>query len=114
MNLMQESLGGNLTRIALDGRLDLEGTQKIGDQFSFRTTTAAGRFAVDLSQVTFIASIGIRMLLTAARAQAQRGGRMVLISPGGMSRKVLETAGVDALVPIVADLDAARSALGAA
>jgi len=114
MNLLQESLGGDLTRIALDGRLDLEGTQKISDQFSFRTTTAAGRFAVDLSQVTFIASIGIRMLLTAARAQAQRGGRMVLISPAGMSRKVLETAGVDALVPIVADLDAARSALGAA
>ena len=114
MNLLQESLGGDLTRIALDGRLDLEGTQKISDQFSFRTTTAPGRFAVDLSQVTFIASIGIRMLLTAARAQAQRGGRMVLISPGGMSRKVLETAGVDALVPIVADLDAARSALGAA
>ena len=113
MNLTQESLGGDLTRIVLDGRLDLDGTQKISDQFSYRTTTAAGRFAVDLSQVTFIASIGIRMLLTAARAQALRGGRMVLISPAGMSRKVLETAGVDALIPIVADLDAAQSALAA-
>jgi len=114
MNLTQESLGGDLTRIVLDGRLDLDGTQKISDQFSYRTTTSPGRFAVDLSQVTFIASIGIRMLLTAARAQAQRGGKMILISPEGMSRKVLETAGVDQLVPIVPDLDTARSTLGAA
>jgi len=114
MNMTQETLDGNLTRISLDGRLDLDGTQKVEQQFSYRTTTAPGRFAIDLTGVTFIASIGIRMLLTAARAQAQRGGRMILISPGGMSRKVLETAGVDQLVPIVADLDAARSTLGAA
>ena len=114
MHMTQENLDGDLTRISLDGRLDLEGTQKVEQQFSYRTTTAPGRFAIDLSGVTFIASIGIRMLLTAARAQAQRGGKMILISPAGMSRKVLETAGVDALVPIVGDLDAARSALGAA
>jgi len=114
MNMTQETVDGNLIRIALDGRLDLQGTQQVEQQFSYRTTTAPGRFAVDLSGVTFIASIGIRMLLTAARAQAQRGGKMVLISPAGMSRKVLETAGVDQLVPIVPDLDAARSTFGAA
>ena len=39
MNLTQESLGGDLTRIVLDGRLDLDGTQRISDQFSYRTTT---------------------------------------------------------------------------
>jgi len=114
MHMTQENLDGDLTRISLDGRLDLEGTQQVEQQFSYRTTTSPGRFAIDLSAVTFIASIGIRMLLTAARAQAQRGGKMILISPAGMSRKVLETAGVDELVPIVGDLDAARSALGAA
>ena len=114
MNMTQESLDADLTRISLDGRLDLEGTQEVEHQFSYRTTTAPGRFVIDLSQVTFIASIGIRMLLTAARGQARRGGGMVLVIPEGMSRKVLETAGVDQLVPIVADLDAARSTLGAA
>ena len=114
MNMTQETVDGNLIRIALDGRLDLQGTQQVEQQFSYRITTAPGKFAVDLSGVTFIASIGIRMLLTAARAQAQRGGKMILISPDGMSRKVLETAGVDQLVPIVADLDEARSTLGAA
>ena len=51
------------------------------------------------------------MLLTAARAQAQRGGRIVLVGPDAMGRKVLETAGVDQIVPVFDGLDAARGAL---
>lgn len=114
MKMTEESLDGGVVRITLDGRLDIEGTQKVEQQFAYSTTSRQGRFAVDLSRVTFIASIGIRMLLTAARAQTQRGGRIILVGPDGMSQKVLETAGVDQLVPIVPDLDAARRALGAA
>ena len=113
MKMTEESLG-EIVKIALDGRLDIQGTQQVEQAFAYSTTSRPGRFAVDLSGVTFLASIGIRMLLTAARAQTQRGGRMIFVSPEGMTRKVLETAGVDQLVAIVADLDAARSALGAA
>jgi anti-sigma B factor antagonist len=113
MMMSEEDLGG-VVRISLEGRLDVDGTQKVEQAFAYRTTTRAGRFAVDLSGVTFLASIGIRMLVTAARAQSQRGGRMILVSPESMTRKVLETAGVDQLIAIVPDLDAARGALAGA
>ena len=112
--MTEESLGGQVVRIALEGRLDMAGTQQVEQQFSYSTTSRAGQFAVDLSGVTILASIGIRMLLTAARAQTQRGGRMILVSPDGMTRKVLETAGIDQLIAVVPDLDAARSKLGSA
>jgi anti-anti-sigma factor len=114
MRLTEEMIDGNITRIGLDGRLDIDGTRAIDQQFSYLTTTRQGRFAVDLSRVSFIASIGIRMLLTAARAQTNRGGKLVLVGPDPMGRKVLETAGVDQLVPIAADLDGARGLLVAA
>jgi anti-sigma B factor antagonist len=114
MKMTEENLGNDVVRIALEGRLDITGTQKVEQQFAFSTTTRPGRFAVDVSAVTFLASIGIRMLLSAARVQKQRGGRLVLVSPEGMTRKVLETAGIDQLVPIVADLDAARTTLATA
>lgn len=114
MKMSEENLGGELVRVALEGRLDIDGAQKIEQAFGYSTTTRVGQFAVDLTGVTFLASIGIRMLLTAARAQTNRGGRMVLVSPEGMTRKVLETAGVDQLVAVVPDLDAARGALGSA
>ena len=114
MKMIEEGLDSGVVKIVLEGRLDIDGTQQVEQAFAYSTSTRPGQFAVDLSGVTFLASIGIRMLLTAARAQSLRGGKLILVSPGGMTRKVLETAGVDQLVSVVGDLDAARSALGAA
>jgi anti-anti-sigma factor len=97
--------------ISLRGRLDIEGTQAIDQPLSFATTVQAARVVLDLSQVTFLASIGIRLLMTTARAQALRGGKVVLAAPQPLVRRVLETAGVDQLVPLAPDLAAARAAL---
>ena len=111
--MTQDTLEGGITRIALDGQLDLQGAQSLEQPFAFATTTRAGRFVVDMSAVTFVASIGIRMLVTSARAQSQRGGRMVIVAPPGRSAEVLRMAGIDRLVPVVDDLDAALSTLAA-
>jgi anti-anti-sigma factor len=111
MEMTQESLDKGITRIALAGRLDIEGSQAIDMPFSLATTSKSGKFVVDLSAVPFISSIGIRLLLTAGRAQLRRGGRMVLIPPAGMGEDVLKTAGVDLVMPVVRDLTAAFAAL---
>jgi len=105
-----ESPGG-ITQILLSGRLDIAGTQAIDTRFSFITTAGAKKIVVDLSQVTFLASIGIRLLLTAVRAQEKRGGNMVFAAPQPLVRKVLESAGIDQLVELYADLDSARTRL---
>ena len=112
MKMTQETLAGDTTRIALEGRLDIEGTQAIDMQFSLATTSRTGRYAVDLSAVSFVASIGIRLLYTAARGQLLRGGKLVIVMPPGMGLDVLKTAGVDLVVPIVGDMNAAQAALG--
>lgn len=105
------SLPDNVTQITLDGRLDITGTQAVEQKMSFATTVKAGKFIVDLSKVSFLASIGIRMLLTCARGQANRGGKFVLAAPQPMVRKVLETAGIDQLVQISDDIAAAQAAV---
>src|SRR5262245_42652293 len=108
MKMTIEHAVGGCTRIRLDGRMDLEGTRAIDQQFAFATSTQPLRLGVDLSNVSFVASIGLRTLLTAARAQAGRGGTMVLVGPNSMVRKVLETAGVDNVVPILNDWESAQ------
>lgn len=95
--------------VGLEGRLDIEGAQSIADQFTFATATKAQRVVVDLSNVDFIASIGIRTLFSAARAQSQRGGRVVLAAPTDMVRKVLVTAGVDQVIPLFDSVESALS-----
>jgi anti-anti-sigma factor len=111
MKMNVEELPDGIKKVELVGRLDIVGTQAIDQPFSIATTTRAEPIAVDLSGVSFIASIGVRTLLSAARALALRGGKMVIFGPTPMVRKVLETVGVDHLVPLVADLDAARAVL---
>lgn len=100
------------TLIVLDGRMDLQGTQAVDQRFAFATTVHRHRILVDFSAVSFLASIGIRTLFVAARAQHQRGGKLVLFAPQPLVRKVLETAGVDQMIPIADSLDAARELAG--
>src|SRR5262245_6001904 len=111
MKMTIETVEPTLTRISLDGRLDIQGTQAIDQKFAFATSTKSMRLGIDLSSVSFLASIGLRTLLSAARAQAARGGKVVLIAPNEMVRKTLELAGVESLMPIVDDWESARAAL---
>lgn len=114
MKMTVEEVENGFTMINLDGRMDLAGTHTIDQQFAFATSTQPLRLAVDLTNVSFVASIGLRTLLTAARAQAGRGGKMVLVGPNPAVRKVLETAGIDSIVPIFNDWESARERLHAA
>ena len=102
---------GRVTRIILNGRMDLEGTHTIEQNFAFATSTQPRQIAVDMSGVSFLASIGIRALLTAARAQVNRGGRLVLCSLQPMVKKVVSTAAIDQVIPVYADFEEARDAL---
>lgn len=66
---------------------------------------------VNLAGVSFLASIGLRTLLSTARAQSQRGGKLVLAAAEPLVRKVIETSGIDQLIPTYASVDEARVAL---
>lgn len=109
MQFKSATLSDNVTQLILSGRLDPEGTQAIENAFSFVTTVRAANIIVDLSGVTFLASIGIRLLMTSARTQANRGGMLVLAAPQPLVRKVLETAGIDQLIPLYADIETAHT-----
>ena len=49
---------------------------------------------VDLSQVTFLDSTGIRALVDAEQALARRGGRLVVRGASGVVRRCLDVTGV--------------------
>ena len=111
MQFEQFTLLDDIVQVRLSGRLDLEGAQAISDKFTNVTTADKGKVIVDLSGVTFLASVGIRLLLTSARAQANRGGTLVLAAPQTPVRKVLEAAGIDQLIGVAADVESARASL---
>ena len=78
MKLESEKLAGDVQRIALEGRLDIDGVQAIDVRFTALTTSGKSNVVLDLAGVTILASIGIRLLVTAARAQRARGGKIAI------------------------------------
>ena len=100
-----------MTWVGLSGRLDVTGTHEIDMPFTALIATKKAAILVDLSRVDFIASIGMRTLLSYTKALSKRGGKMLLVNAQPMVKEVLVTAGIDQLIPIYDGEDAARAAL---
>jgi anti-anti-sigma factor len=106
MRLESTTLPSGIVRLTLVGRLDLEGVTKIEDKFAFAILTKTAPVLVDISQVDFMASIGIRMLLMSAKALQRRGSRLVLYKPQHLIGETLATSSIDLLIPTYDDFDA--------
>ncbi|RZU23874.1 STAS domain-containing protein [Streptomyces sp. BK239] len=59
-----------------------------------------GRMVVDLSEVTFMDSTGVNVLVTAHHAALAGGGRLRLAVPRGPVLRVLELVGLDGVIAI--------------
>jgi anti-sigma B factor antagonist len=111
MEISAEQLDGSITRIKLAGRLDIEGTSAVETRLAGYMAVNKGAFILDLADVSFLASIGIRAILLNAKAVQRRGGSLVLLDPAPEVAKVLSLAGIDTLIPVCSGLDAARAAV---
>ena len=66
---------------------------------------------VYLTAVTFLASMGIRELISNAKALQRRGGRMVLfVGDNSLIAQILETTNINQLLPMFRDLSEADKA----
>jgi len=99
--------------VFLKGRLDIEGTQAVDLKFTALTATQRVPVMVDLSEVDFISSIGIRMLATNAKTLHSYGAKMVLVKPQLVVTEILRSTGLDQLIPIVDNVTDAADLLSA-
>ena len=111
MQMDVSEIDGGIRHIRLAGRMDVAGTQAIDLRFTALTATRRSAIVVDLSEVSFLASIGMRTLLSNAKALSLKGGKMVLLNPQPMVASALSTAGIDTLIPVHHDLESACKAL---
>ena len=114
MQLEVSTLEDGTKLVKLIGKMDIKGTSQIEDSFTVQTASKKAGVIVDLSQVGFVASYGMRILVSNAKSLAGRGGKMVLFKPTPMVKNVLSSAGIDQLIPVYDELEAAQTALQAA
>ena len=100
------------THLAVHGRLDSAGAGAVDLKLTSETVARRKPAIVDLSDVPFIASLGIGLLVRIARSLASHGVRMVAVAPNEPVRGVLQLMMLDDLLPVVATRDEAIRALG--
>jgi anti-anti-sigma factor len=110
MEFRFEEMAGNVTRVIPAGRWDVVGAEQIDGQLS--VLSASGQpVIIDFSEVTYLSSAGIRSLIKSAKAIDNRGGKLALASLPPNVEAVLSISGVDMLLTICSDLDAAVRAV---
>jgi len=107
MDMQISSLAPDVLRVALIGRLDSPGVDRIETRFTAALVPSGAHAAIDLSQVEFVGSMAIRMFISVARALRKRQGKLVLYAPQPLVNEVFTTVALADLIPIVADADAA-------
>ncbi len=111
MQLTTADVGKEITKISLSGRLDIDGALKIDDEF-MDIAKQKKFLVVDLSEVSFLASLGMRTLVSGAKASWENGGRLVLLTPQENVEKALRAAAIDTIIPIVRDMGDANRVFG--
>jgi anti-anti-sigma factor len=94
------AVDSNVVRIAFSGELDIATAPLAEEQF--REASHDGSLVVlDLRDLAFIDSTGLRSILSAVRQVRTLGGRVVVIPGQGQVRKVFEITNVAAHLEIV-------------
>jgi anti-anti-sigma factor len=110
MEMTVSDFGDTGKRVTLVGRLDILGADKIDLPLAVLAGSRTN-IVVDLGGVDFIASIGIRHLVLAAKTVARNSRILVLLNPKPLVSDVLLTAGLQTILPIVRSEQEAEAAL---
>jgi len=98
---MQIAIGddGPAATVTMVGRLDISGAEVVAMPLATLSGSKSALF-VDMAGVTFVASLGLRQLVAAAKAMARRGARFVLLNPNELVTEVITMTGLADLLPI--------------
>ena len=107
---MQFTDVGGVTKAVLAGRLDSYSVNDIEARFVASIVPKEQNAIVDLSDVSFIASLGIRMLLGTARTLGRSNARFIMFGAKGSVMEVIETTSLTEIIPVV-DTEAEALAL---
>jgi anti-anti-sigma factor len=106
-------LSPTANKIVLAGRLDSATVGGVEVPFTGAVAAGGRSVALDLTGLDFLSSLGIRLLLSAARVVTRRGGRVVLFGAQPMVAEVLAAMALDQVLPLVPTEAEALARLGA-
>ncbi len=113
MDIQLEDLSNGALCVVLNGRLDTVGVDRIDAPVRTAVAAQPRDTAIDLSGVSFLASMGVRLIITLARSQKASGQRLVLFGARPAVRATLDMVALDKIIPLLGDRAEALAHLSA-
>ncbi|MFA6102429.1 MAG: anti-sigma factor antagonist [Victivallaceae bacterium] len=106
MEIEQLNIDDKLTCLALAGSLDMGSVMEVKAEFA-RLASSGKPVLLDMSDLTFIASCGMQMVLAALKRINPSGLKMAVLNPQPMVKTAWEIAGMAIIVPVFTNQAAA-------
>ena len=111
MNVSTKMIG-NIAVTHLVGEIDTVDSDDFAGALSTLVAANPASIVLDFSEVTFIASIGLSLLVKLTQQMRMSRGKVMIASVSPAVLKVLETVHMQSIIPIKPSVDAALTSLG--
>lgn len=98
MEIIQEQKG-DLVTLKLKGMLDTLNSGTLGKAVD-KLPEDAKQVELDMAEVTYMSSAGLRVILQILELTRRRGGGLRVVRPSPFVREILTTVGFDSLIDI--------------
>jgi anti-sigma B factor antagonist len=95
---------GERAIVVLRGELDMSGVDRAREAIEQAESLPASLLVLDLSELEFIDSTGLEVVLRAARRAHEGGRRLVVQRPSRYVRRLLEMTAIDQSLDVVEDV----------
>lgn len=96
---------GVVLRVA--GRMDAVQATAFEEECKSWVNRGVGNLVVDLSELAYISSLGLRSFVLIGKLQQEKGGKLQLCGLTGLVKQVFEITRLNSVFPIHASVDAA-------
>ncbi|MEI6510353.1 MAG: STAS domain-containing protein, partial [bacterium] len=113
---IEQGGGGECTQLRLIGRLDALGADRLEQEIEACLRQGVKSIDLELAEVPYLGSAGIRILLRSVKAVRARGGSLRLLHPSAVAQETLRLVGLAELLappsppPLLASREWAASA----
>lgn len=98
--------------VAVKGRLDAGSSSDLEKEIDRIITEGENRLILDLRELNYISSAGLRVVLAGAKKLKARQGSLSIASLQSMVKEVFEVSGFSSIIPIFGSADEALKAIG--
>jgi len=109
MKIISKDASGDTMVVSVNGRMDAASAPDFEKNMQEMIDSGKRAFAVDLSELEYISSAGLRAILSIAKRLKALNGNLCIASLRGPVKEVFEISGFSSIIPIYDNVDAALS-----